>query len=270
MPRTPTLHAIRQLFRDFQKADASGESLSQLVEGRAAAEERVRREGLPRRGPSRRQFVVGGAAAAAGTMMSLQLGRAQGAPRIAIVGGGISGLSAALTLADAGYASTVYEALPNRVGGRMMSDRPLQPACGGCHSVSRPVGATWADNQYTDVFGELIDSDHATIQSLANRFGLGLTDLVAAQPAGSTDTYYFFDQRYSAAQAQADFSAIYRTLRSDVNAAGYPTTWDSSRATASSCSIRRRSRSLCRSEASRNDRRCSSPRSGPSCGSVLM
>jgi monoamine oxidase len=43
------------------------------------------------------------------------------APRIAIVGGGIAGLTAALTLADKGVAATVYEAA-DRVGGRMHSD----------------------------------------------------------------------------------------------------------------------------------------------------
>ena len=232
MARTPHLHALRKLFRDFRRAEASGITLTELQDGRAETAERSFREGTPASSPSRRQFVVGGAAAAAGAMVSLKLGRAlaQGAPRIAIVGGGIAGLSAALTLADAGYASTIYEALPNRVGGRMMSDRPLQPACGGCHTVNRNVSATWADNQYTDVFGELIDSNHATILALASRFGLGMTDLTAAHPAGSTDTYYFFDRRYSAADAQRDFSAIYQTLRSDVHAAGYPTTWESSRA----------------------------------------
>jgi len=37
--------------------------------------------------------------------------------RIAIVGGGLAGLTAAMTLVDAGYTPTIYEALPNRGGG---------------------------------------------------------------------------------------------------------------------------------------------------------
>ena len=41
--------------------------------------------------------------------------------RIAIVGGGISGVCAALRLQDSGVASTVYEA-NTRVGGRMFSN----------------------------------------------------------------------------------------------------------------------------------------------------
>jgi monoamine oxidase len=40
---------------------------------------------------------------------------------VAIVGGGIAGLTAALTLDDAGVASKVFEASPDRIGGRMHS-----------------------------------------------------------------------------------------------------------------------------------------------------
>lgn len=228
MSRTPALRALRDLFRDFARADAAGTSVTAIQDGRAERAEHRRREGLP----TRRQFVTGAATAAAGAALSWKVGRAvaQGAPRIAIVGGGIAGLSAALTLQDAGYQATIYEAHPNRVGGRMLSDRGTQPGCGSCHAVNRTVSATWADGQVTDVFGELIDTNHTTIKSLAQRFGLGLTDLIAAQPAGSTDSYYFFDAHYPAADAQRDFSAIYRALQDDVRAAGYPTTWDSSRA----------------------------------------
>jgi len=42
-------------------------------------------------------------------------------PRIAIVGAGIAGLTAALTLQDAGLSCSVYEA-SNRIGGRMHTD----------------------------------------------------------------------------------------------------------------------------------------------------
>jgi monoamine oxidase len=41
--------------------------------------------------------------------------------QIAIVGAGIAGLTAALTLQDAGLACTIYEA-SNRIGGRIHSD----------------------------------------------------------------------------------------------------------------------------------------------------
>ena len=42
-------------------------------------------------------------------------------PRIAIVGAGIAGLGAALTLQDAGLSCSIYEA-SHRIGGRIHSD----------------------------------------------------------------------------------------------------------------------------------------------------
>ena len=42
-------------------------------------------------------------------------------PRIAIVGAGIAGLNAALTLQDAGLSCSIYEA-SNRIGGRIHSE----------------------------------------------------------------------------------------------------------------------------------------------------
>ena len=75
-------------------------------------------------------------------------------PRIAIVGAGIAGLNAALSLQHAGLSCDVYEA-SNRVGGRMHSD-----------------ARTWADGMVSEWCGEFIDSDHTTIHQLITRFGL--------------------------------------------------------------------------------------------------
>src|SRR6266487_5276627 len=47
--------------------------------------------------------------------------RAANGPRIVIVGGGIAGLTAALTLQDKGVSSEIYES-SGRLGGRMHSD----------------------------------------------------------------------------------------------------------------------------------------------------
>src|SRR5712691_3701323 len=64
---------------------------------------------------SRRAFLVGAGAlgVAACSAPALRLGRER--PSVAIVGGGIAGLAAALTLADAGIASTLYDS-SDRVG----------------------------------------------------------------------------------------------------------------------------------------------------------
>src|SRR3954453_11312454 len=56
---------------------------------------------------------------AGGTPRSLaQATPTPSSPRIGIVGAGIAGLNAALTLHDAGFRATVYEAA-DRIGGRM-------------------------------------------------------------------------------------------------------------------------------------------------------
>ena len=80
-------------------------------------------------------------------------------PRIAIVGAGIAGLNAALTLQDAGLSCSIYEA-SDRIGGRMHSDT-----------------TTWADGMVSEWCGEFIDSDHKTIYQLVKRFGGGQIEM---------------------------------------------------------------------------------------------
>jgi len=226
MARTPLLYSVKQLLKQHRMAEESGLTIEEIRERTSATE-------IPheRRGISRRQFISLAAAAAAGLVLPSILKRktlASSEPHIAIIGGGIAGLTAALILSDAGMASTVYEASETMIGGRMQTSRPSAPSCGICHAVRGKEGASWTDGQYTDIFGELIDSNHATMIWLASRFNLPLIDLIAAQPKGSTDTYYFFGQHYSKAQADADFAALYPLLRADLRAAGYPTTYNRS------------------------------------------
>lgn len=218
MARTPLLSSVKKLLREHQIAKETGLPIEEI-------RERVHRE---KRGITRRKFIVGAAVAAAGAMLPEILKpkvQASNVPRIAIIGGGIAGLTAALMLADSGVASTVYEASETMIGGRMQTERPGKPSCGICHSVKGKGNAPWDEGQYTDIFGELIDSIHPTMISLAKRFNLPLIDLIAAQPADSTDTYYFSGERYPKAQADADFAELYPKLKSDLHAAGYPTTY---------------------------------------------
>jgi len=162
----------------------------------------------------RREFLARGAAVGVG---AVALGTGFPAPamaasrrRIVIVGAGISGLAAALQLLDNGIAATVYEA-NTRVGGRMFSSTP---------------GRYWAAGQVSEWGGELIDTDHTVIQDLAQRFGLPLDDLRAAQPTGSTETYYFDGHYYPFEQAVADFEPVFAALQQDLNSFTYPVTFD--------------------------------------------
>jgi monoamine oxidase len=203
MARTPLLRALERLAREHDDAERAGITTAELRERRAEA------------AYTRRELLQRGGAVAAGIVLGpALLPRAARAAavrpaRVAIVGAGIAGLNAALTLQDKGIASTVYEAA-DRIGGRMHSDR----------------GGYWANNQVSEFCGELIDSDHKAILGLASRFRLTVADLLAAEPAGSTDTYWFLGGRYSVEQADADFAPVRAAAKNDLTAAGYPTLWN--------------------------------------------
>lgn len=196
MARTELLNWFQQLYRDFETADVSGESAQAIQDARL------------RLSSGRRDFLktaaVGTAVAAIAPIRLF----AESQPRIVIVGGGIAGLNAALTLRDAGYASTIYEA-SNRIGGRMHSDT-----------------TSWTNGQVSEHCGELIDSTHKMILGLAKRFNIAADDLIAAEPRQSTETYYFLGQYYPRTQANADFNAVWQAVKKDLNAAGYPTLYN--------------------------------------------
>src|SRR5438874_13349465 len=159
---------------------------------------------------SRREFIkVGGAALGAAAVTGPIAAFASAPPRIAIIGGGIAGLNAALTLQDAGITSTVYEA-SSRVGGRMHSDT-----------------TSWLSGQTSEHCGERIDSKHKTILGLANRFKLPTVDLLAAEPVHSTETDFFGNQYYSGAQANVDFGPVWSAVKKDLNSAPFPTLYNS-------------------------------------------
>lgn len=202
MSRSPLLRSLRQLVRDVRNSKKTGIPVDEIQGVRAERSAERRREGLTRRG------VLTGAIAGAGLLAIPRRARAAGQPSITIIGGGIAGLTCALTLADAGYASTVYEA-SGRIGGRMFTNR-----------------TNYFGGQITEWGGELIDTGHKTVRKLATRFNLPLDNLLNAQPNGSRDIYRFDNQYYPATQADADFLAMADALYADLEAAGYPTTFD--------------------------------------------
>lgn len=164
---------------------------------------------------SRREFARGLLGASAGALLAPSLvscgavSRAAGRERIAIVGAGIAGLTAALQLHDAGVASTVYESA-GRVGGRMHSERGY-----------------WNDGQHTEWCGAMIDTKHVHMRALARRFRLPLIDTYAAMLPHARDTSYFADRYYSMAQADRDFAPVYKVLQEQLRGIGEETTYDS-------------------------------------------
>ncbi|MBB5873401.1 monoamine oxidase [Allocatelliglobosispora scoriae] len=128
-------------------------------------------------------------------------------PVIAIVGGGLAGLTAALTLADAGRTGTIYEA-SGRVGGRV-----------------RTLRGHFADGQLSEWGGELIDTGHTTMHRLVRRFGLGKVDVLRAAPKGSDEVLHFLGGYYDPLRADADFQPVRRRLRRDLQDCLPEATW---------------------------------------------
>lgn len=192
MSRTPLLNSVRQFMSEIRAERGLGSSVGAENQG----------------GVNRRDFMLGAAAMAAASLMPKAAWAGSAAPSIVIIGAGIAGLNCALTLADHHVAATIYEA-SHRAGGRMFSHRD-----------------TWDDGQVSEWCGELIDTGHKTVRSLAKRFDLPLDDLLAAQPQASEDTNYFAEHYYSQSQARADFFALADVVDADLTAAGYPTRFD--------------------------------------------
>lgn len=157
---------------------------------------------------SRRRFLAVAALSSAGLALP---GWARGPlappPRIAVVGGGLAGLTCAYRLAQAGYVSRVYEAA-DRLGGRCWSLR-----------------GAFDEDQLVERGGELIDTGHIEIRQLAQELDLDLDNLYQAEAQGTEPCYFFNGSAYSYDDATRDLKAIWQSLHKDLVAAGYPTTY---------------------------------------------
>jgi monoamine oxidase len=215
MARTSLLRSFERLAAEHRATDILGIPPAE-VRARDADAQSQRVAGMATARISRRAFLGGGAAAgtalALGGIPTAVLGAN---PRIAIVGGGIAGLTCALMLADKGVGATIYES-SSRVGGRMHTDSP----------TTRGGTGYWADGQVSEWGGELIDTGHKLVQALAQRFKLPLDNLLGAEPNSSEDTYFFFGSYYTKRQADIDFKPVHQALQRDVGAASYPTTFE--------------------------------------------
>jgi monoamine oxidase len=126
--------------------------------------------------------------------------------RIAIIGAGIAGLNAALTLQDADLACSIYEA-SDHIGGRMHSD-----------------AVTWADGMVSELCGEFIDCDHHTLLDLIERFKLETIDLGGAIPEQAQTLMYFFNRYYDAKEVWGGLEPVYPILQRQLQETGFPTT----------------------------------------------
>jgi monoamine oxidase len=182
VPRTRLLSRLTELAAAQRRAGALGVDVPELLGRRN--EVLASDEGLSRRELLRKAAIAGAGLTVAGRTVldpAKAFGRGfdhghHAQPRIAIVGAGLSGMTAATTLKDAGFSNvTVYEA-NNRVGGR---------------TYTRKNDGFWEPGQWSEWGGELVDSGHELMFTLCKRFGFGTIDQTKFETPGSNDVLYF-------------------------------------------------------------------------------
>jgi monoamine oxidase len=167
---------------------------------------------------TRRRFLKNSAAATAAATVAAGCGRQEApapasvtpppmtgpqAPRIAIVGAGVSGLNAAYKLKQAGLTATIFEGA-SRTGGRMFTARDLL-----------------ADGLTTELGGEFIDSSHEEMFRLMTEFGLERLDTRApAAEALKPETYFINGRHYTQEQAARAFVPIAKRIMQDYDELG--------------------------------------------------
>jgi monoamine oxidase len=186
-------------------------SINHEARRRGVEVERVLEERQERR-LTRRRFLEKAAKASLlvglGGWADLARAFSKGSPTIAIVGGGLAGLTCAWRLRQAGINATIYEAA-NDLGGRCRTRRGF-----------------FDEGQIVERGGELIDTGHVALRRLTAQLGLELDDLLGAEPPGTGPLYYFDGKSYSFEQATRDFQEIHQKLHADGLAAGYPTLYN--------------------------------------------
>ena len=200
MRKLPKTGALRVLQRNAKLAELS-------VEKRIPADE-IFDFSFSRYQINRRKFLIGSAKASLALTSFGALSSFKRKPRspassisknqekrIAIIGGGMAGLSCAYSLLKAGYRSTIYEAR-NRTGGRMLTKKNFV-----------------SPNITTDLGGEFVDSIHKDMFKLTRDFDLSLIDTRA--DTAIRDTYFVEGQRYSDADIVQEFSRINHIIRKD-------------------------------------------------------
>lgn len=127
---------------------------------------------------SRRDLLAAaGSATMAGAMASCATPRRSAGGTVVIVGGGMAGLSAAYSLMQEGVECEVFEASP-RFGGRMFTKRNFN-----------------AEGMFCELGGELVDSNHTALISLARKMGLELQALKTGERG--LDFYHFGGRIYT-------------------------------------------------------------------------
>lgn len=186
MPRTL---AFERFLRAWQTARRANHDRTSTRDAIAARDEAL--------ALSRRRFLkLAGAAAAAVSPAAGAAKAFAAAPRIAIVGGGLAGLTCADRLQAKGYSAIVYEG-SSRLGGRCFSNRTL-------------VNGMACENG-----GELIDTGHKTMLGYAREFNLPIESYI--RKAGE-ESFYFQGRHWSEEEIVDQFRAVVSGMQRDLHA----------------------------------------------------
>jgi monoamine oxidase len=156
----------------------------------------MREASLPHR--TRRDFIRLTGAAGISAALGLQAQDAEKKPAkkiegpVAVVGGGIGGLTAAYRLMQAGVEVHLYEA-QERFGGRMWTKRDFNK-----------------DGMFVELGGELVDSNHTDLIELAKELGVDLQNLKEGDEG--VDFYHFGGKFYTDKDVIAAFEPLAKKI----------------------------------------------------------
>lgn len=150
----------------------------------------------------RRKFIKQASVASIGTLLATEMWSCKTKKdiRIALIGGGIAGLTAAHYLNKQGFRPTIYEA-NKRTGGRIMSATGLL-----------------AEGITTELGGEFIDSSHQDMLALCEEFNLGLLDMKATDELKKNlviDDFYFDNRRITEKTLVENLKPFFKTIQKD-------------------------------------------------------
>ena len=189
MARTPLVDLLRRAAAIARHARATGEPL----------DEAIARERELRFDRARRRFLRESLAASAALALPacMPMPRERSREEVVIVGAGIAGLACAYRLRQAGVAVRVFEA-QGRIGGRMFS-----------------LTGHFGDGQVCELGGELIDTGHTRIRTLAGELGLVLDDLSADPTASAGDIWFCDGRRYGEDEIVREFAPLAAAIARD-------------------------------------------------------
>ena len=150
----------------------------------------------------RRKFIKQASVASIGTLLTTEMWSCKTKKdiRIAIIGGGIAGLTAAHYLNKQGFRPTIYEAA-KRTGGRIISATGLL-----------------AEGITTELGGEFIDSSHKDMLDLCREFHLSFLDMKATDELKKNlviDDFYFDNRRISEKTLVENLKPFFKTIQKD-------------------------------------------------------